>query len=182
MYSDITTNWKPELISGIIFPILVAFVTYFLLKKIDEWKNRRSICSLGVIILESLIEEVSTGQTIMEQIKDNSNVNPPRAKLPNESYTGMNTIPDDVLLRIIQNSKKCNPVSFHPREIRTHCKNYFTHMNQQWESSLISGADWRPQTQRLINGGYLDSTKKVLQMLIQTKDLLDKNSKKTLPD
>jgi hypothetical protein len=117
----------------------------------------------------------------MKMIQDNTIDNPPRAKLPKESWSGMNTIPDDVLLRIIQISNKCTPVSFPPSEIRTHSKNYFTHMNQQWESALYLNS-WRPDLQKLINGGYLEATSKVLNMLIQTKELLDENLKKTFPD
>ena len=175
------TFWPPDFLKEIIFPIVVAFTTYLLFKKIDEWKARRTSSALGVLIIESLIEEVNTGLALMNDVLDTTKTLTSIALLPNKSWAGMTTISDDVLLRIIQSTKNITPVSFPPRQIRSHCKNYFTHMNSNWELHVNSGPNWRVQTQLLLNGGYLEATQKVLAMLEQTKSQLDKNSKKLFP-
>jgi len=181
MCSQPISFWQPDYLKEIVFPIVVAFVTFLLFKKIDEWKSRRTFSTLGVLIIESLIEEVSTGLSLMKDVLNAKKTLTSIALLPNKSWTGMTTISDDVLLRIIKATIKIKPVSFTPRQIRSHCKNYFTHMNSNWELHINSGPNWRDNTKLLLNGGYLEATEKVLAMLEQTKNQLDKNSKRIFP-
>ncbi len=44
-----------------ILPFFVAVITYFLFKKYDDNVKRRQYSTLGVAIIESLLEEVNTG-------------------------------------------------------------------------------------------------------------------------
>jgi len=88
-------------------PIAVAAVTYWLVKKHDENVKRRQYSTLGVAIMESLLEEVNNGISIMN--------NRQLAPLPVRSWDGVRTVSDDVLLRIIAVSKNVRPVRFPPR-------------------------------------------------------------------
>jgi hypothetical protein len=149
-------------------PFAVAVITYYLFKKHDEYIKRRQYSTLGVAIMESLLEEINTGIEIMKSRQTNP--------LPVNSWNGPSTIPDDVLLRIIAVSKGETPVAFKPQDIRIHCKNYFTHMAQNWSNAIqISN------TKALLSQGYIQSAENVKAMVIQCKDLLEKNARKKFP-
>lgn len=161
-------------IEKFITPIAVAVLTYWLFKKNDEYIKRRQHSTLGVAIMESLLEEVNNGIAIMS----NQQLTP----LPVKSWDGVKTISDDVLLRIIAVSKNTKPDGFPPREIRIHCKNYFEHMSANWEVAIqyvIQGN--RSQMEALLNEGqYLDAAEGVKKMLTQCKKLLEANAEKIL--
>jgi hypothetical protein len=119
--------------------------------------------------MESLLEEITMGIKIMEGRQTNP--------LPVKSWNGVSTIPDDVLLRIIAVSKGETPVSFKPQDIRIHCKNYFSFMAENWLSAIQGG-----NIRDLIDKGqYIQSAEKVKSMIIQCRDLLEKNSRKKFP-
>jgi hypothetical protein len=169
-----------NLSTDFLFPIIVATVTYLFISKADEWKKRRSYSRLGVAILKSLMEEISTGIYTMEtsqQVNTTIIPNP----LPRKSWNGMTTIPDDVLLRILQISKNVTPVGFPINEIRIHCKNYFDHMCTNWDQVPQAGLGWRSVAHMYVTSGYIDAAKGVLGMLNQTTELLESNSKKWFP-
>jgi hypothetical protein len=176
------TTFYEFCIQDLIFPIGIAITTYLLVKKIDEWRDRKTFSILGVLIIESLIEEVETGLGIMDNILNPNNVHNSTSLLPDKSWSGMTTIPDNVLLRIIAVSKNVKPLGFHPRQIRIHCKNYFININSNWKLMINSGPNWLLNTQNLLRSGHYDGTKGVLAMLKQTRDLLDKNSRKMIPE
>lgn len=157
------------IIEKFLVPIVVATLTYWLFKKHDENIKRRQYSTLGVAIMESLLEEVNNGINIMR----NQQQNP----LPVKSWDGIKTVSDDVLLRIIAVSKDVQPVDFPPREIRIHCKNYFEHMSANWISAIHAG-----NIHALVgNGQYIQAAEGVKTMLIQCKELLENNAKKTFP-
>lgn len=162
-------------IEKILVPIIVAAITYFLFKMHDECIKRRQYSTLGVAIMESLLEEVINGINIMR----NQQLNP----LPVKSWDGVKTISDDILLRIIAVSKDVQPIDFPPREIRIHCKNYFEHMSDNWASAIINVSQNRQrQLQSFIDVSlYVQAAEGVKAMLIQCKELLENNSRKTLP-
>lgn len=169
------------MISDFLFPLLVAVTTYILFNKLDEWKKRREHSILGTVILDSLIEEVKNGYEAINTTLTSDDYFHPMIP-PRKSWTGMNTIPDDVLLRIISTSKGVRPKSFNPTEIRIHCKNYFDHMLANWDS-LRDTKVLTPQGAAKISfGDYNVAAKAVLTMLEQTRKLLDDNSKKWIPD
>lgn len=165
--------WLQNVIGNVIFPITVAIITYLLFRKLDEWKRRRSYSKLGIVILESLIEEVKRGLEMIKAPEANS--------LPRKSWYGMTTIPDEVLLRIIEVSKKITPISFNLREIRIHTKNYFEHMCLNWDKEVVSAGQTGllNATQQFFN--YPKQIQDIIDMLNQTKDLLDENSTKWFP-
>lgn len=162
-------------IEKIIVPIIVAAVTYWLFKKNDENIRRRQYSTLGVAIMESLLEEVNNGIVIMNERK--------YIPLPVKSWDGMKTVSDEVLLRIIAVSKKINPVGFPVRDIRIHCKNYFEHMSINWALAVtpISLATDDQLNEMIVEEHYLEAAEKVKAMLIQCKELLENNSKRIFP-
>jgi hypothetical protein len=169
-----------DAIENLLFPVIVAAVTYLLVTKLDEWKKRRSYSKLGVAILDSLIEEVRNGKEVISDAQSPIALVP--SPLPKQSWSGMNTIPDEVLLRIIEVSQRIIPNSFPPQEIRIHCKNYFEHMAVNWENDVLkrdNGANWRANAK--VYSGYIPMTQKVLDMLYQTKRLLKNNSERWIP-
>ncbi len=175
------STWFQNGIENILFPFLVAVVTYFLVSKIDEFRRRRNYSSLGAVIVESLIEEVRNGLNIMtDAISDNPTKLP--SPLPRKSWNGMTTIPDEVLLRIIKVSEGVPPRGFNPREIRIHSKNYFDHMCGNWDiitKAVKAEQNWREIVTQF--NSYPESAKGVLDMLEQTRDLLNENSSKWFP-
>ena len=157
------------LLEKFILPIAVAVITFYFFKKHDEYIKRRQYSTLGVAVMESLLEEITMGIKIMEGRQTNP--------LPVKSWNGVSTIPDDVLLRIIAVSKGETPVSFKPQDIRIHCKNYFSFMAENWLSAIQGG-----NIRDLIDKGqYIQSAEKVKSMIIQCRDLLEKNSRKKFP-
>ena len=159
-------------IEKFLIPIAVAAVTYWLFKKNDEYIKKQQYSTLGVAIMESLLEEVNNGIEIMR--------NQQPIPLPVKSWDGIKTISDDVLLRIIAVSKDIRPTSFPPREIRIHCKNYFEHMSVNWAYALQSSMQ-NNQSQLIAladNGNYVQDAENVKAMLTQCKELLEKNAKK----
>lgn len=179
MLCEQNSNWIQTVIEGILFPFLVAAFGYIVITKLDDWKKRRSHSGLGAVIIESLIEEVRQGLSILTNANATTatSTNP----LPRKSWNGMSTIPDDVLLRIIEVSKGVTPISFSPREIRTHCKNYFDHMTTNWDEVAGNRDNWKLLAQKYFEGNYIQATQNVLDMLQQTGDLLESNSRKWFP-
>ena len=167
------------LISNFLFPLSVAVVSYILLNKLDEWRKRKDQSILGTVIIDSLIEEIKIGYDIINTTLTSNNFHP--GVPPRKSWTSMNTVPDEVLLRIIAVSKNTKARSFPPKEIRTHCKNYFDHLLPMWDT-LYDPKILNPQQQARSNFVYCgEAAKSVLVMLEQTKKMLDDNSKKWIP-
>jgi hypothetical protein len=170
-----------EFIKAVVFPFIVAVVTYLLFKRLDEWSNRRKYSRLGVAVIESLLEEVTNGVRILESFHKTREAT--SQLLPRRSWSGMNTISDEVLLRIIEVSKNIKPKGFHPREIRIHCKNYFEHMTFSWDYVSYTKADWQKVANGFIDEGkYVEAAQNVKFMLVQTKELLERNSNKWFPN
>ena len=183
------------IIKNILVPIIVAVVTYFLVEGWGEYKKRRNYSRLGIAIIDSLLEEINTGITLMTAAlnasENESIVSPPLSILPNSSWSGLSTIPDDVLLRILATSAKRSFKGFHPRECRIHCKNYFEFICGNYEVTrkqslylAAQGKDWRtPIKTRLVGepNGYLEPTRSVAQMLRDAKQLLEENTKRICP-
>lgn len=128
------STWIKEIIDKAIIPILVGAISYVLFRGLDERKKRKTYSTLGAIIIDSLIEEVSTGIDIINgTLQRNAQFS--RQNLPSKSWSGINTFSDEVLLRIIRVSNGVQPNgSFHPKDIRKHTKNYFDHMCFNWNN------------------------------------------------
>jgi hypothetical protein len=201
--TDTSSTWQSvdNLLAGtkyltdtVLLPVVVAVTIYLLVDRLGEWKRRRAVSRLGVAIVDSLREEVRTGLQIMgetlERAREGHPDGPSPAALPHRSWDGMSTIPDDVLLRIIETSEGREFPHFYPSECRTHCKNYFEHLranyavaaqaarnlarqNQAWaddlQASMASGA-----------GADFEAAEGVDRMLETTRQLLLDNSRRRL--
>ena len=157
------------IVKSFLLPFVVATTTYWLFKRYDERDSRKQYSRLGVAIINSLLEEVNTGLTLMK----NSSSNP----LPTKSWSGPSTIPDEVLLRIIAVARDRSAIAFKPEEIRIHCKNYFGHMAENWKTASEHGS-----VESLLNQGqYVQSAEGVKAMLEQCRTLLEENAERWFP-
>jgi hypothetical protein len=183
------------LILKFLIPIAVAVVTYIIVDRLGEWRRRRMYSRLGVAIIESLQEEIRHGIEVMTDAlnatEDNNTQAPPPALPPHMSWSGMTTIPDEVLLRIIETSAGRQFDGFPPRECRIHCKNYFEHMRVNYTQTLDHSLtlarqeqDWRGGLRALLADDanqYIQAARRVNQMLEHTRQLLEENSRATFP-
>ena len=184
------------LLKNVILPILIAIITYLLVDRLGEWKVRRNNSMLGIAILDSLLQEARTGLSIMNSTYTNAQTQQtpfpvPNTLLPTASWSGMQTIPDQVLLRIIAISQRVTPHAFHPNTIRSCCKDYFDHMCKSYNGIIESGPDAVRQDFSTVflmllgegpgQGKYLRAAQSVIETLEQTKELLDGNSTRWFP-
>ena len=150
----------------------------------DEWRCRRNDSKLGAIIVESLLEEVRTGHINMLNMQKTLCLHRYPFLMPTASWGDMNTIPDNVLLRVITTADKIEPRGFPPSQIRIHCKNYFVNM-----CPTVNNLNMVPNPaglQQLLspgegNGDYIGAAQHVIDMLEQTKELLEENAKRRFP-
>jgi hypothetical protein len=181
------TTWIQTFIQNVVAPLIVASVAYYLFGLRDELKKRKNYSRLGAAIIQSLIEEVRTGANSIDAILNNKEGNKP-ILLPRKSWNGINTIPDDVLLRILAFDNQ-NGDGFKINEVRIHLKNYFDHMVPNWDYVVeFSKKDipFRPDINYIIYAkktfpDYDKAALGVLKMLENIEDLLLKNTKKTFP-
>ena len=178
----------PFLSEHLAFPFIVALACYILFDRLGDWKQRRRISKLGAAVIESLIEEVRNGLGILNNTFNLLAAQPANAlipSLPRKSWSGMSTIPDDVLLRIIESAEGEKQEGFPCREARIHCKNYFEFICGSFDhvsQAQATGGNWIPVAQNLLmNGKYIEATQGVLDMLENTKRLLDQNAKRIIP-
>ena len=183
------------IVTNILVPITVATLTYLLVDRLGEYKKRKNYCRLGIAIIDSLLEEVKTGINVMTSALAASEEPiieyPPQGLFPNRTWSGLSTISDDVLLRILATSANRSFKSFHPSECRIHCKNYFGNICENYNRVLglstniaAQGQDWRVLMRSFLtedDGHYIDATKGVDQMLRDAKHLLVENTKRIFP-
>ncbi len=183
--------WIVNLFYTVVLPILIAVATYWLQDTLGEYKKRRNYSRLGVAIIDTLLEEINTGVDIMTralQAVETSKLNElPLSILPNNSWEGMTTITDEVLLRIIATSEAGKFEAFPPKECRMHCKNYFVNIKPQYDQALTetiqrseAGADWRKPLHDLLSDDgskFLEASLKVKRMLEDARKLLEENAK-----
>jgi len=179
-YSD--PSWIQKLVETILAPFTVAAITYFLFGKVDELRKRKNYSKLGVAILDTLIEEVKLGRDIIRNTLDPTNNVFPNP-LPRKSWMGINTISDEVLLRIFEVSKKSPDVGFPARAVRSHTKNYFDHMVPNWDQVIneaVQGRDYKAYAKATFSS-YDQAATGVLVMLEHIKTLLENNSRRIWP-
>ena len=183
-------NWY-SIIENFLFPIVIALVTYLLVDRLGEYKKRKTYSKLGVAIMRIFTRRNKNWNIIDEscpgRCREPKYYLPPHAIPPKKSWNGMSTIPDEVLLRIIETAEKQEIVSFPLRECRIHCKNYFEHICENFEQRLNESillseqrGNWRQGIIWLLSddhSDHIEASEKVYQMLEQAKQLLDKNSR-----
>jgi hypothetical protein len=150
---------------------------------------------MNLLIIDLYAEEIQTGLDLMNStyaLAQQAAFHLPIPLLPRESWSGMQTIPDQVLLRIIVASKNVVTPSFHPRTIRNVCKDYFEHMCVNYNGIASNASPYtgqqnlRTQFLKFLGGDpdqgkYLATTQSVIEMVEQTRGLLDQNSKRLFP-
>lgn len=165
--------------------ILVGVVTYLCISMFSNRKKKKDVKTLGVAVLDSLLEEVNTGIIILEQAlkaakEDETNILPMTSP-PRKSWNGMSTIPDEVLIEIINNSQTKKYDGFHPKDVRIHCKNYFEHIMVNYDAAFKSSFSligknrswYNPIIQTVENGGSsIDAVRGVKKLLEDCKELL----------
>jgi enamine deaminase RidA (YjgF/YER057c/UK114 family) len=170
--------WLSGFIQYFFAPFVVAAVSYYLFGLRDEYKKRKNYSKLGVELISTLIEEVETGRDIIRNTLDPAN-NKFFGNLPHKSWSGINTIQDEILLRIFAVSEGIPEQGFPARQIRTHLKNYFEHLIPNWETIHTSGVMANVAAQRFAS--YDKLATQVLQMLAHIRSLLEQNTNRIFP-
>jgi hypothetical protein len=99
----------------------------------------------------------------------------------------MSTIPNEVLLRIIETSKdKPYRGPYALKDCRIHCKNYFNFICDNYFGVITpmssDSLGYSPTgVIEFFENGYIQNAEDVSKMLKQAKQLLDKNSKARRP-
>jgi hypothetical protein len=167
-------------------PALVGFLggllSNFLFQTWSKWQEKRQFSLLGVSIIDSLLEESQAGLHVLQALSQGPFLpgDPSFLMLmPHASWYGMETIPNEVLLRIVsveQKSQSGLPIS----EIRTHCKNYFTNICGNVNTTMTHIAEGKPPppTLQQMASSYLSDTQRVADMLSRAKALLNQNARK----
>lgn len=112
---------------SLMFGLLSGGLLFLFTLQLSEWKNRKEHSQLGVIILAEIQEELSTGIGLMRMMQNSVTqiaLTQPATigVLPTKSWSGMKTIPDKVVLRVIATNPNKNI------KLRSDCKNYFEHI------------------------------------------------------
>lgn len=183
-------------LTSVVLPMIVAVLTFLASDRLTDGKKRQEQSKLGVAVLQSLEEEIVTGIATMKQAlaasHDLSTLLPPGSLLPSKTWSGMQTISDDVFMRLIEVSESEPTQGFPLRECRTHLKNYFDHIvgnvNAATAAAATFGADrdlqWRAVLNRAIGDeatGYIASSEKVLTMVRHGQALLAANARRFRP-
>ena len=166
--------WISGFMQYFLAPFIVAAISYYCFGQIDEFKKRKNYSLLGVELISTFIEEIETGKNILS---DKSNIN--KHTLPSMSWSGINTIQDEIILRIIAVSENTKDVGFPARHIRSHLKNYFEYIIPNWEkthSSNLSEADIEKYRKY-----YESKVTKVFDMLVNIRNLLQQNANRIFP-
>ncbi|MDA8119470.1 MAG: hypothetical protein M0Z85_05335 [Gammaproteobacteria bacterium] len=156
--------------------------------KREEWERRRNDSILGAAIAQMLLEEVRDGVIHMKELKtilERDGSVPHREislTLPHAGWSGVSTIPDRVLLRVIATAayEITNPRHFHPRDVRMRVKDYYAHI-----VSAVARGQTRTEMLGLIEPepgmGYIAIAEATAHVLEKTKGLLEENAKRWFP-
>jgi hypothetical protein len=179
---------------NIVIPILIALLTYLLVDKLGEYKKRKNYSKLGVAIINSLLEEVGSGIKIMlaavSAAEDPSSVGLSTNTMPDKSWNGPSTIPDEVLLRIITTSANRKYEGFRPSDCRIHLKNYFGFICANYNNRVMKPGylpdevgHWRLVVKNYLlpPGDYIKASRAVQNMLLDAKSLLEQNTRRLFP-
>ena len=170
-----------SILNSIISPLLVASLTYFIFGKIDELRKRKEYSRLGVAVIGSLEEEVRKGLEVMTHAfngtGDRHNL------LPSKSWQGINTINNNILLRILEVTKDSPDKGFPSSEIRIHTKNYFDHVVENWNEAVRKSFN-DVEFFKYVKDYYVkfpEAAQGVLDMLQNVSNLLEENCLRIWP-
>lgn len=178
------SSWLSIFIERLLLPITVAFIAYYVFGKRDEWKKRQKYSKLGIELFLILIEEVKMGHDILKHPFTKSCNKP--VYLPDRCWHGIETIPDEILLRIMAISEKMPSTTNSPVRLRAQLKNYFEYLTKDYKSIYDKVCTEKPQGSDLAQfkvqvDELANYTSEILGSLVLTKDMLAKNSKKWFP-
>jgi hypothetical protein len=102
------------IIGSLILPIAIGILAFTASNLIVSWRERRRKSLLGAALCDSLIEEIQHGIKILEETKQMLEGGESKiiARLPRGSWSGMQTISDDVLERLLCLSRGKNNRGF----------------------------------------------------------------------
>ena len=175
------------IITNFLLPIVLGVLAFIASNTFNSWRSRRRQSLVGSVILQSFIEEVENGIKIMASMQAKMNNEQPQVAmgvLPRGSWSGMQSVSDELLERIICTTQNKSFSGFPPKEIRIHLKNYFEHMCVNIDpiiNNIADGSAWHERARFYIDGGYISAAKGVLQLLKDAQRLLDKNAKALWP-
>ena len=176
---------------SVFISFVVAMVTYMAQAQLGEWKKRRDASRLGVAVIDSFLEEIKNGLQMMEAFQKSppQSVPPgtPVGLMPHHSWEGMQTVSDQVLLRILAlfdhetETHETETNDFLCRDIRSHCKNYFENIcgniNNYLQKENYSQVMSYVGRERDENT-YVKDTEKLHKMLTRAREKLMGNAKK----
>jgi hypothetical protein len=167
--------WWIPIVSALLGVIGGAFSNLWLQAK-TRWDERRTYSKLGISIIDSLLEEMNNGLNVLRGKN-------PIALMPTASWYGMETIPNEVLLRIIAVDKDniSQYSGFPVSHIRIHCKNYFAHVCVNVNDLIRQGGTAAQSRLGTVSAQYAADTEKVIQMLSEIKSRLEANSRRRFP-
>lgn len=178
IHSESNDFWFGNFMEYFFLPFFVAATSYYLFGRIDENKKRKKYSILGVELLSTFVEEVDAGLKSIKETLNPESIKTP-ILLPRKSWHGINTISDEILLRIFEVSKGLPDKGFPAQQIRIHLKNYFEHMVTNWDQVAKSKGMYKQVAQGF--SSYEESATKVLEMLVHIRFLLEENAKKKFP-
>lgn len=179
---------QKSFINGL-FAIPFGALGFFLTSELAERRKNRMSSKIGFYVLSGLIEEISTGIYIMESFEQTQRMT--RANMPSTNWIGVNTISDEILLRIIETTKNRDN-SAEIGMIRNHCKNYFSNIVVTWNNNIesfydpdsIMKEDKIQYALRMVSDShfqFLMSSRFILGLLIAARSELLINSKRRFP-
>lgn len=156
-----------------------GIVSGYLIQHYNELQNRKKFSLLGISIVGYLMAQLDLGIDILNTLAGGTCTN---KQLPNSAWNGMQTIPQEVLLRVVSVAPRC-PGDCHNeflfKDMLVHCNNYFVYICGNINSMLAQCAPFLSQQAAATK--YLEDAKKVKSMLAEIKKSLEKNSERCLP-
>lgn len=166
----------------VVAPAVAGVLGFLFADRLTMWRDRRRKSLLGAAVCGEIMEELQTGVRIMEAFLG---VIEPGASPPRKTWSGMSTLSDEVLERLVQLSKTRCYNGFPISEIRTHLKNYFDHICPNFDAVVVNvtGGKQLTETGRMSAiHGLVEPAKGVLVMIERAKKVLENNSSKWFPE
>jgi len=180
--TDPTALTVGHAIAAFVLGIAGGVLSNFLIQTWNTWSDRRKFSRLGASVVDSLLAQVDLGIGMLTRIADGE---APGGLMPHSSWYGMETIPNDVLLRIIATDRgdttRGPGAPLRPRDIRIHCNNYFVNvcgnMNNLLDGWYNPNSSARGSAKTLATQ-YEADARQVECMLRTARSLLERNGEK----
>jgi hypothetical protein len=174
--------WMP--IVGALLGVIGGGFSNLVLQAKTRWDERRSYSKFGISVIDSLLEKMNTGLNVLWSKN-------PIAFILTASWYGVETIPNNVLLRIIavSNNIDSHNSGFLVSHVRIHCKNYISHIcvnvndliRQRGAAATQSLSNEIQPRSEAISARYAADTENVIHLLNEIKSRLEANSRRRFP-